>query len=621
VEWVLDNAEAEASAIAHDILRRVLGSARRLPQCARLSGRPRRMERPPLDRLRRRRFADHAVLCRTHTQADRIAATLRAHGVPVDQSGELFDAPEVKDALAILAMIDAASSPGTLRALTIPDHALDSADLAALARLAHEAKQALPCAARDPSIATQLSRAGQEQLASLHALVDDLANCTDAWQALVQYLFRHSATMRDRITAAARGDFAARRALATLGQLITLAQNVVRQAPQECAPRHFIAYVRLLIEAGERISSIVPAEHADVVQLMTVHAAKGLEFPIVYVPSVQEGSFPPRKQYDSIPALPGLAHDAPGDDLQEERYLLYVAMSRARDQLVLSRAAARGEKPIKRSQLLPGSSEGTNAPWPLLRRVAKGPCSQPFAAPRLDLSPIIQTPIPATSLETYERCPRQYLYQYSFQLDDGLSPYLRMHQTIRDVVQDLAQRTEEGTLPDGEEALLAITWQAFVDHQMTEVLYHDDYFNEAFDHITHVWRDLGGDAYPDAVGQGYVVRRPAGEVSVWVDRVETGAAGTRWVRAHSGREREGDHLSTQVMLYALAYQQEHGAVGEIALHYTPTGMLRPATPRQDVLVAHTAQIDALLEGIRAGNWHAAPGPQCATCPFSLICPA
>jgi DNA helicase-2/ATP-dependent DNA helicase PcrA len=256
-----------------------------------------------------------------------------------------------------------------------------------------------------------------------------------------------------------------------------------------------------------------------------------------------------------------------------------------------------------------------------MQREAKGPCPQPFAAPRLNVSPITQMPIPATSLETYERCPRQYLYQYGFQLDDDLSPYLRMQQTIRDVVQDLTQRAEDGTLPGDEERLLAITWQVFADHEMTEVLYHDDYFNEAFGHVTRVWRDLGGDAYPrDAVDRRYTVRRPAGEISVWVDRVEAGAAGTRWVRAHSGRERENDHLSTQIMLYALAYQQEHAVDGEIALHYSATDLLRPATPRPDVLVAHTAQIDALLEGIRAGNWSPAPGSQCTTCPFNLICP-
>jgi ATP-dependent DNA helicase UvrD/PcrA len=197
-----------------------------------------------------------------------------------------------------------------------------------------------------------------------------------------------------------------------------------------------------------------------------------------------------------------------------------------------------------------------------------------------------------------------------------------MHQTIRDIVQDLAQHAQDGTLPKDEETLRASTWQVFADHALTEVLYRDDYFNEAFSHVTRVWRDLAGNVYaPDAVDRRYIVQRPAGEISVRVDCVESGANGVRWVRGRSGREREGDHLSTQIMLYALAYQQKHDAAGEIVLHYTATGTLRPAIPRPDVLVTHTAQIDALLEGIRVGNWRPAPGPQCATCPFNLICPA
>jgi DNA helicase-2/ATP-dependent DNA helicase PcrA len=153
------------------------------------------------------------------------------------------------------------------------------------------------------------------------------------------------------------------------------------------------------------------------------------------------------------------------------------------------------------------------------------------------------------------------------------------------------------------------------------VLYAEDYFQEAFDHVTRMWRDLAAESYaPDAVDRHYIVRRPAGEVSVRVDRVEGAGGGALWVRARSGREGENDHLSTPVMLYALAYQQEHGAVGPIALHYTATGARRPAIPRPDVLTNHTARIDALLDSIQNGEWPAAPGPQCATCPFNLICP-
>ena len=69
---------------------------------------------------------------------------------------------------------------------------------------------------------------------------------------------------------------------------------------------------------------------APAVSLMTVHAAKGLEFDSVYVVGVEEGLFPHHYSLDSEP------------EVEEERRLLYVAMTRARRQLALVHAASRG---------------------------------------------------------------------------------------------------------------------------------------------------------------------------------------------------------------------------------------------------------------------------------------
>lgn len=97
IERVTDSAEQEAAVIAHDILR-LVRPARRLPRCARQLGRPHvRRPRPSLPALRvPRAFRDIAVLCRTHSQASRVATVLQAHGIPVDQAGELLDVPESK---------------------------------------------------------------------------------------------------------------------------------------------------------------------------------------------------------------------------------------------------------------------------------------------------------------------------------------------------------------------------------------------------------------------------------------------------------------------------------------------------------------------------------------------
>jgi DNA helicase-2/ATP-dependent DNA helicase PcrA len=557
------------------------------------------------------------VLCRTNAQAARIIAALQAHGIPVDQVGDLFDTPEVKDALAIIGLVQAPNSIELLRALTIPQYALDAENMTTLVRLTQQTHQPLLDAAHDPAIIAQLGAAGRRSLQVLHALVDDLATQSDAWQILTRYLFEHSAAVRARIDAAAHGDFAARRALAALGQLILLARNVVRHAPNEGGPVDFVAYVRQLIEAGEKVTALVPAEHADMVQVMTVHAAKGLEFPVIYVPGLQEGVFPPRKQHGSIPALPELSHSA-GDDLQDERYLLYVAMTRARDRLVLCRALLRREKPVRRSSLLPGAQDGTDAPWPIIRRTRARACPPPPSASRLLTLPILRTPIPASSLETYARCPRQYFYQYGYQLYDDRSPYQRMHQAIRAVAQELAEQAQRGSSPPNELALRVLQ-QVFAEPRL-DTLYRDDYFAEALRHITQIWRDMSAAGAPTDHDQRYILRRPSGDVAVRIDRVEAGDAGPRWVRTRSGPARDGDHLSIPIMLYALTYLQEHGALGEIALHYSTSGDRRAATPTPEVLADHAATIDQLLAGIQAGDWTPSVGQQCATCPFNLICP-
>src|SRR5262245_14020422 len=77
------------------------------------------------------------------------------------------------------------------------------------------------------------------------------------------------------------------------------------------------------------------------VWVMTVHASKGLEFPVVLLPGLAERRFPVQSRHDFTPPPPGMIEDASattGDDphLIEESCLFYVALTRARDELILS---------------------------------------------------------------------------------------------------------------------------------------------------------------------------------------------------------------------------------------------------------------------------------------------
>lgn len=657
VEWVAPTRQDEYAAIAHDILRRVHGRSLRLPACASARAReigplappPRHTSLPSAraraiglqraggrrrgvrfcaapSQARRWRFGDHAVLCKTNAHAMHVARVLEAHGIPVDSVRDIFETPEVKDALAVCAQVRSHNGAGLLRSLTLDDYRLDPADLIRLVELARAEKRSLPRAARDPALVAQLSAEAGCALGRLHATLDELAVLGDAWQVLTTYLFQHSDTMRRRLTRASRGDGSAQRELSYLGRLLMTAQNFVRQAnPGERGAAPFIAYIRTLRAADARTKHAV-ADGADVVRVMTIHAAKGLEFPVVYIPHLQEGVFPSRGGWPDFPHPAGLVRGPLEDSLQEERYLLYVAMTRARDRLVLTRSLdggrnSRGEQKVaERSSLLPAGENGAVAPWPVRQLLGAESCPRPQPEMRLLKNPAPRMPLPASSIDL-DGCRRRYLYQYVYQLYDDQSPYLRMHQAIRETIKQVLERAQRNEPPADESELRAILFGQIERYDLQDVLYAEDYQAEAWKHVQGFWQDVKAlHVRPENVNTTVTIERPAGTIELRIDRVDHLGGSARLVWSRTGQPGENDHLSERVMLYALAQQTRPELDAEIAIHYTSTGEFRPARPNPKVLANHVQKIDALLEQMRSGRWEPTFGPHCDTCPFNLICP-
>src|SRR5262249_14187452 len=106
--------------------------------------------------------------------------------------------------------------------------------------------------------------------------------------------------------------------------------------------QEFMEYFGYFCEAGGQIEAPELDDRSDAVQMMTVHAAKGLEFPIVFVTSVARQRFPHRQETPVIEFPDELRKGPPAPaniHLQEERRLFYVAMTRARERLYISSVA------------------------------------------------------------------------------------------------------------------------------------------------------------------------------------------------------------------------------------------------------------------------------------------
>jgi DNA helicase-2/ATP-dependent DNA helicase PcrA len=114
--------------------------------------------------------------------------------------------------------------------------------------------------------------------------------------------------------------------------------------------REFLYYFQHYLEAGGKIEAPLLEDRVDAVQMMTVHAAKGLEFPVVFVLSVAPRRFPATERRAVI-EFPDELRKGPlppkNIHMQEERRLFFVGLTRAQDRLYVSSVVAPGKKPSK----------------------------------------------------------------------------------------------------------------------------------------------------------------------------------------------------------------------------------------------------------------------------------
>ena len=353
-----------------------------------------------------------AVLVRRRADMDAVAAALRARDLPVEVVGlgGLLDTPEVRDLVSALRLVaDPLSGPAAVRLLTGPRWRLGVADLAALWARARELAPG-PSAPAAPLSAAELALGA---LPGEHAEQAGLVDALDDPGAPGRYSPAGFARIR-RLAAElrrlrARASVPLTDLVADTERLLLLdAETAARPGPVGRAHLDAFADVVADFTAGAEVSTLPAlldyldtAERAeegfapgevevapDRVQVLTVHAAKGLEWEIVAVPHLVGQVFPGRKISGSwltdpsalpVPLrgdaadLPGLdlpvpgadrkvieaaltAHDEALDDrrLVEERRLFYVALTRAEHVLLVSghRWGATGDRPRQPSVFL-----------------------------------------------------------------------------------------------------------------------------------------------------------------------------------------------------------------------------------------------------------------------------
>lgn len=270
-----------------------------------------------------KKWSDHAVLYRMNAQSATIERALVRAAIPYRIIGghRFYERKEVKDIVAYLAVIcNPNDSVRLRRIINEPKRGIGESTLNNAARIADALGVSLYEVISHASDYPVLSRAvgklneftmmieylrQQKEVSQPTELFDTLINRIN----YVEFLRQDEATFEDR--------------LANINELQSNIQRYIDENPDEATLDAFLEDVSLMSDIDNYNAD------SDSVVLMTLHSAKGLEFPVVYIPGMENGIFP------------GMQSLYSQSELEEERRLAYVGITRAKEKLVLANAKTR----------------------------------------------------------------------------------------------------------------------------------------------------------------------------------------------------------------------------------------------------------------------------------------
>jgi DNA helicase-2/ATP-dependent DNA helicase PcrA len=593
-----------------------------------------------------------AILVRTNAEARPLLASLDARRVPARFSGAsgLLAQREVRDVLALLRTIAAPGGSEDLYAvMAAAPYRVSGEDLAALCEMATRRRRSLWSTCQEvveqPGV-LRLSPDGRSRLERVVADLRDslaLAPDRDAPGVLYSHL-RRSGWLASLVGAAESGDerplrWVARLFEAVRDQADLLADDRVTSV---------VPALQALLDAGEDIATEEDEDTADEVSVLTVHQAKGLEFGTVFVVGLADGRFPLRGRPArlSLPAV--LAGEGAGEDAgttdAEERRLLYVAMTRARDELILTHAAVgtRGGRRRRPSPFLaealgadgcapdPGAAAALDPGRLSMDGPEPGSGAGVLVAPPFMGRPGVPLDLSFSQVDDYLACPLRYRLRHQLRVPTAPNHALvvgnALHQAVA-VANRAARRGVEAT----EEEVMS-TYQAHWRSEGFLSREHEDARFESGREALRRYRSRlaeGRGIQVVAVEEPFSVRIEGHRVSGRYDAVLGTSAGVVITDFKSSdvrdvaRARQRARGSLQLHLYALAWESQHGRLPDrLALHFLEGDVVGEVTPSAERLDRARQQIGAAAAGIGAGRFEATPGyPACEWCPYRRVCPS
>src|SRR3989449_39682 len=589
------------------------------------------------------RYDDVAILVRSNADADQFLRSLNLRAIPWTFSGNagLYGRPEIRLLIAFLRAVAHPDDSVSVHYLASSDlYQVPIVDLTRCATYADRRHRWLFDVFRTVETIRELrDEVDAEGLEAIRRLVADLTRYMElarempTGELLYQFLVDSGWLARMSKAATAR-DEAEVQNVSKFFRRIQDASKALRYDNV----REFVNHIDALIDAGEDPAVAEAEVETPAVRVLTVHKAKGLEFPVVFLVTLVQDKFPLRGRRDALELPVELIKEPlPSGDFhkQEERRLFYVGMTRAKRELHLTSARDYGgTRARKVSQFV---LEALDLPKDAARPFAAKAIEeiQRFAPPA-EAAEARLAPIPPEQellvshkqVDDYQTCPLKYRYVNVLRV-----PILRHHTvvygaTIHRVVEYYLLRRTAGNYTPLDDLLGVydrewdnqgfLTWeheearQAAGRKALTRFWHEEEASGQK---PTHVEKEFGFTLGPDRV-RGRFDRVDEDLLGATIIDYKTGEVAKQKVADRRAAE------SLQLKLYALAWREMTGALPQrVELRFLESNLVGRHTPAEEDTEEAIAAVHAAAAGIRARAFEATPSYNaCRHCAYNQICP-
>jgi DNA helicase-2/ATP-dependent DNA helicase PcrA len=585
---------------------------------------------------------DVAILVRSNGDADPFERALNVKGIPHRFSGSrgLYAREEVRLLVSFLRTLANPDDSVSVFYLAASDpYRMPEADLLRLNHYARrKARPLLEVLRGLPENEDLASVSGAAREAAARLLAEQAAAAADVPRRRtgeVLYRFLQSSGMLAALSRDASAAGEAR--IKNVARFFDIVKAYGDVAVHDRVPA-FVEHLDLLREAGDDPAVAEADPDEDAVHVLTVHKAKGLEFPVVFIVGCAEDRFPVKRRRDPIELPSALVREAsaPGDPhLHEERRLFYVAMTRAKDELLLTSAAdygtARTRKPSR--FVLEALDLASPAPAPRrgdpLEALARNRgVAEPLSAAEPSLEAGHALRLSHSQMDDYVTCPLKYRYVHVLRV-----PILTHHRVVYgSAVHKAIQRHFQARLagqPCSEDDLVAAFREAWVSEGFLSREHEEQRLRTGEELLRRFHRNEAAEPlHPAAVekefaffvddtkvvGRYDLVLESDGQVAI----LDFKTSAVEDAKAARRRAKE----SLQLDLYALSYLRAEGRLPDwVELRFLESGVAGGKRPSLEEALATEAEVRRVAAAIRRRAFPATPSYMaCGQCAFRDICP-